>query len=195
MLTWICPQKSHFYFQYITFDCQQAYNLPTLNHSLWGYVGKNETSIFSMLYWFLLHRCSRNVSHGDEGFRNVCFQGSKFQTSRGDQVFWLSCCWLFVPKLPLDNVHNITSQVAQFQPNNVPPSACFIILIGLIDFVVWETIIYSILHKISIINNNSLKRSQPYCYCVLLQFCNVEASLTASQIKVYDTAVHVWYAF
>ena len=102
----------------------------------------------------------------------------------------------FVPKLPLDNVYNITSQVTQCQANNVPtPSACFIILIELIDFVVWETTIYSILHKISIINNNSLKRSQPYCYCVLLQFCNVEASLTASQIKVYDTAVHVWYAF
>lgn len=26
-----------------------------------------------------------------------------------------------------------------------------------------------------------------------LQFVNVEAPLTASQIKVYDTAVHVWY--
>ena len=45
----------------------------------------------------------------------------------------------FVPKLPLDNVYNITSQVTQFQANNVPtPSACFIILIELIDFVVWE---------------------------------------------------------
>ena len=105
---WICPQLPckvtfRIFINCITFDCQQAYNPSTLNHSLWVYGGKNETSMFPMLYWFLLHRCSRNVSYGDEGFRNVCFQGPKFQTSRGDQVFWLSCCWLFVPKLPLDN--------------------------------------------------------------------------------------------
>ena len=33
----------------------------------------------------------------------------------------------------------------------------------------------------------------PTCFLIIFfKFVNVEAPLTASQIKVYDTAVHVW---
>ena len=32
-------------------------------------------------------------------------------------------------------------------------------------------------------------------FVAFLQFVNVEATLTAEQRKVYDTAVHVWYVW